>query len=131
MSHINEPWKVVNRGDEDCCDIDAKGPDGWNGDVTIAMSIGKNSARRIVACVNACVGLETEMLASLVTDGTTLQNIMGRGLICLEQRDKLLAAAELLLSRKRPNEKNGDRRLILEIDCMGLEDSIASVKGGA
>lgn len=49
----------------------------------------------------------------------------------IKQRDKLLAAAELLLSRKRPGEKENDPRLILEIDCINLEDAIASVKGGA
>lgn len=47
-----------------------------------------------------------------------------------QQRDELLAAAELLLSRKRPREKEDDPRLILEIDCMNLEEAIAKAKGG-
>lgn len=65
--HTPEPWKVVNRGDEECSDIDANGPEGWNGDVTIAMNIGNNNARRIAACVNACSGISTELLEECLT----------------------------------------------------------------
>lgn len=86
MSHTKEPWHVAPGGDY--CDIVCQDH------VDIARTDVEEDARRIVACVNACIGLETEMLLALVRDGTTLQNIMGRGLICLEQRDELLAALE-------------------------------------
>lgn len=46
-----------------------------------------------------------------------------------QQRDELLAAAEQLLTRKRPNAKDDDPRLILEIDCLNLEELIARIKG--
>ncbi len=42
----------------------------------------------------------------------------------IEQRDELIEAAELLLGRKRPD----DTRLILEVDCLNLEELIASIK---
>lgn len=41
---------------------------------------------------------------------------------------QLLDAAERLLSRKRPKAKEDDPRLILEIDCMSLEEAITTHK---
>jgi hypothetical protein len=57
MTHTKEPWEVVERGhSEGFCDID-------NDKGTVVLSIRKLDARRIVACVNACSGIDDEMLA--------------------------------------------------------------------
>ena len=42
--------------------------------------------------------------------------------------EQLLDAAERLLGRKRPKAKEGDPRLILEIDCISLEEVITAHK---
>ncbi len=112
MSYAKEPWNVVNRGDEECSDIDAKGPDGWDGDVTIAMNIGNETARRIVACVNACAGSSTEWLEFSVSEDcadlsgpfrpleTRITEILKVGLEYMAERDKLLSAMKKLSGMK-------------------------------
>ena len=65
MSHTPEPWKAVFRGEEYALGIDAKGPSGWVGDVSLALGVGAANARRIVACVNACEGVPTNLLEEI------------------------------------------------------------------
>lgn len=67
MEHTKEPWEWSEHKfnappfegtlDNEC---GIYPPDGENGPVAIAS--GKNDARRIVACVNACAGVATEEL---------------------------------------------------------------------
>ena len=89
---------------------------------------GEANARRLVACVNACAGLETEMLEALVMDGTTLQNIMRRGLICLEQRDDLLKALEDIAWTRGLNERPS--KLVEQLERKALI-AIAKIKEAA
>lgn len=70
-----------------------------------------------------CEALESELeearkLASSAVDFVT------------KQRDELLAAAEKLLSAKRPGQTEDYPRLILEVDCLELEKAVARAKGG-
>ena len=96
MEHTKEPWEWSEHKfnappfegtlDHEC---GIYPPDGEIGPVAIAS--GKNDARRIVACVNACAGVTTEELE---------QGWFVAGLV--EQRDELhaalkrVAAADLL-----------------------------------
>lgn len=45
----------------------------------------------------------------------------------IKERDELVAAATQLLNRKRPGESEDDPRLILEIDCLALEEALAKL----
>lgn len=130
MSHTKEPWKVVNRGDEQCSDIDAKGPEGWGGDVTIAMNIGNDTARRIVACVNACAGISTDRLEDL---GKPLMNYLfgadEHAANLVKQRDELLAALETVNESAVCFAKN---EYSISADAISkVENAIASAKGSA
>lgn len=61
--HTQEPWKLY-RNDQSVgdargyavCDVWPRGDDG------MASEEGKANARRIVACVNACEGIDTDLL---------------------------------------------------------------------
>lgn len=57
LQHIKTPLKIHVRGHRDkFCDIDTFD------DYTIVSNIGIDAARRIVACVNRCDGVDTETL---------------------------------------------------------------------
>ena len=58
MSHTPEPWFFVR------------------GMIYSHTQLGDGNARRIVACVNACQGFETEELEQLVKDGDTLKTLI-------------------------------------------------------
>jgi hypothetical protein len=98
MGHTKEPWEVVDRDEEnaddcDCnCDINATRADGWY--VTLAMNIGRENARRIVACVNACEGIRTETL-----ERSPLKDAISG---TVEERDRL--AAEVAELREALND---------------------------
>lgn len=70
MEHTKEPWLadanyVITQGETKiayCNHIDP-----YDG-------IGYENARRIVACVNACAGLDTELLENIVLLGDTLKS---------------------------------------------------------
>lgn len=97
MNHTNEPWRLTDDGT--FVEVMA-------GDKTVLPAIRKSEAgddfRRIVACVNACEGLDTELLEKIVALGGTLP----RRLEAMtnwerseaeKQRDELLAAIETTL----------------------------------
>jgi len=131
MGHTKEPWKVVNRGDNECNDIDAKGPDGWPGDVTVAMNIGKANARRIVDCVNACAGIPDQILTAVGAFGGFGRDHMVNHVT--KQREDLLAALE----KQVADVKHCQQVMLNEVgigflDVVTLansESAIASVKG--
>lgn len=58
---------------------------------------------------------EKESLAAMVENVT-------------KQRDELLASAKTLISRKRPGAIADDPRLILEIDCIYLEEIVEKIE---
>lgn len=95
----NYPWRVLEREhQEDGFEIvDAKGErvadDGsaW-GEYSASMTI--ETARRIVACVNATAGIPTDMLEAMPSGPASLVPIYAR---LEKQRDELLAALDGLL----------------------------------
>lgn len=88
--HTKGPWSFC--ADEACPDIvwiSAPGeteiamiPDGRIGD-----------ARRIVACVNACAGIDTDFLERTHAEG--YESGFRKHIECEQQRDKLLSAVKL------------------------------------
>lgn len=86
--HTPEPWEMVFRGDEGDLDIDAFVSNYWGDYVTLALNVGEANAHRIVACVNACAGIETEELEKrgLIGYGTR------QGQEAMKQRDAAIAA---------------------------------------
>ena len=88
MSHTPEPWIFAVADDFYCGSIMGRhGGEVFDGDFTEA------NARRIVACVNACAGVHTEILEE-GGQGTVAAS-MAR---LTEQRDKLLAELESLVN---------------------------------
>lgn len=83
--HTQEPWKLY-RNDQSVgdargyavCDVWPRGDDG------MASEEGKANARRIVACVNACEGIDTDLLDkatsmrldSVVATGSDLEEML-------------------------------------------------------
>ena len=80
------------------------------------------NARRIVACVNACAGLDTDLLENMLMLGDTLKQrfkvLTNSESELQQQRDKLLAALESAV------EAVGDHWI-----RYGLREVIAEVKG--
>ena len=101
--------------------------DQLNGGYFIALCEGPDrvaNARRIVACVNACAGIPSDMLEAMPSGPVSLLPMYAR---IEKQRDDLLAAAENVLRDKRGE----DQWLILSVHCRQLEEVIAKVKGAA
>ena len=93
-------------------------------------------ARRLVACVNACDGVPTELLETS-TDAlgalTHQQNLRKRA---EAQRDELLAALEDLFAECDTGERRSDGRVINRLmpsyeGLCAAQAAIARVKGGA
>ncbi|MFR9719917.1 hypothetical protein ACL00X_11230 [Aeromonas diversa] len=83
--HEREPWVLGG-----CSGRMVTTPGGYVGDGFIADVDTKDTARRIVACVNACEGMSNDEL-----EGGLLLGVMGKRIATLEQqRDELLAALE-------------------------------------
>ena len=120
-----EPWKLC-RNDQSVGD--ARGYavcDVWpRGDDQLANEEGKDNARRIVACVNACAGLPTEQLESSPPGGV-LKGVAG----LISQRDELLAALEIIAASE---EFHGDSFVCDFGTLQGVAGAaIAKAKGGA
>lgn len=90
MSHTPEPWK---QHEEDPRAIVAANDPHMSlltvGDDGMALIYGEEDARRIVACVNACAGIETPDLE--VGNAKFIEMLKERSAL-KQQRDKLLAA---------------------------------------
>ena len=134
QQHTPEPWYT----DESCgypCDIHDK----LNGDLIVRAFgdqvndvDGVANARRIVACVNACAGMQTESLESgdLIAAHRAVINAVTK------QRDELLAAldeyinaADNIMSPKDDDDVSAMIRFG-EADKTARE-AIARAKGGA
>ena len=78
MTHTKEPWEYVTPCPGECCwHLQQKDAENFNGFETINQpELSKEDARRIVACVNACEGLSTEVLENIVLLGETLLDII-------------------------------------------------------
>ena len=87
MKHTQEPWSFVK-----ICQgvVDIKHDHGTQMIERVGEVITEENARRIVACVNSCAGIPTEVL----------ENIAGgmgpNWLEAKQQRDELLAALDMI-----------------------------------
>jgi hypothetical protein len=115
MSHTKEPWPPFT----DIATAMTPGPDG-----TPVAILSWDDYIRARACVNALEGLNDDALIG----GWSFRGIEAYAKGLEQQRDDLLKAVEKLLSRKRPCQKEDDPRLILEIDCMALEEIVGEIK---
>ena len=144
MEHTKEPWSI------------GKPPP--NGEQTIGASKGlmvavattgdgvssEANARRIVACVNACVGVGTEYLED---NGPIIELVREHNTV-LKQRDELLAALEVSnfyltaivngaeIDAEETNIKvclNGDEVRVINLaeTIKSAESTIARMKGSA
>jgi hypothetical protein len=101
MSHSLEPWVLKSTL------TDVWGADGSHVVDTKLMHIKESyeidvlNARRIVACVNACAGIDTEYLEAM-RNTTILKNSEGKYKELLQQRDELLAALKGLIEFAEP-----------------------------
>ncbi|MBX8493136.1 hypothetical protein K5D42_25025 [Pseudomonas cichorii] len=98
--HTKEPWKVGYGPDQCITVIGTRSDVAWVfnpaaglNDTSRSYAVDEANARRIVACVNACQGLDTGDL-----EVTGLVSAIGYQLIELtKQRNTLLAALETLI----------------------------------
>lgn len=93
MSHTPEPWQFKEQGDADeYCIITAEDPAKWvigfrmNGELTQDQQ--RANMRRIIACVNACKGISTENMESMVAEGATLKSRAGDNIALAESKVK-------------------------------------------
>jgi hypothetical protein len=89
MSHTKEPWHTGGNG------TIIYDKDGW-GIASATVFHGRNepetseeNAKRIVACVNACAGIDTEII----------ERNQNKVSVMLDQRDALMLTAEYLIDR--------------------------------
>jgi hypothetical protein len=88
-------------------------------------------ARRIVACINACAGFDTELLENILMLGDTLKRrfktLTDSESELQKQRDELLAALELIIERfgHCQNDYAFSKRIALD----KARTAIAAVKG--
>lgn len=132
--HTPEPWRAFNNGEgvvgvgtdhSDVCWTRIE-EGGWlDSDRTIDTDY--ENARRIVACINACAGIDTELLEIIEDNDKTLAGVIAN---VEKQRDELLAALEGMLFIDADNQRgNDDEDVCYEV--RQARSTIASVKGGA
>lgn len=108
--HTKEPWKVGYGPDQCLTVIGTRSDVAWVfnpavglNDTSRSYAVDEANARRIVACVNACQGLDTGDL-----EATGLVSAVGYQLIGLtKQRDMLLTALEALLEHEGTVDHTG------------------------
>lgn len=110
--YTKEPWKVSSEC-EWTVDHDRYSYYTWAGiessGETVALAVSHRSddtmeatARRIVACVNACAGVSTAALEEL---GGWVQDAIQNGVELMQQRDELLTALKLIAEWRGVIEK--------------------------
>ena len=144
--HTPEPWRAFNNGEgvvgvgtdhSDVCWTRIE-EGGWlNSDRTIDTDY--ENARRIVACVNACVGVDTSWLESMAKVGgfavmnnyIAAYNQAAAAINAERQRDELLAALERFMdSHEECTDCDGFTAQIVSMDDYHqAQEAIASVKG--
>lgn len=105
MAHTNEPWRVGKTGgvvaDAPIPEMLGSNEVEYYGGHLVCESVTKSNAARIVACVNACAGIETSLLESIHAKNLKLQTVgkveETQAFIAntVVQRDELLAALKL------------------------------------
>jgi hypothetical protein len=133
MGHTQEPWSTFDAGSAIHID-QASGP-GFVGSITVFPHRDdecRENARRIVAAVNACAGISTELLEHGLGLGAILNSEAIEYAEIEKQRDELLAALELIYSWAR----NWDSEFMndpewKDIDEPRIKALVAQVKGSA
>lgn len=144
MSHTKEPWFVSSGRDGQAVAEIVVGNGSPLRIRANALEEGdaKEDARRIVACVNACAGIETHELELMVGRMCVANQIKACDTInddqeakaerrskFAKQRDVLLAALEVVVEQWSSQfERNGH---LAPAWCKQARDAIASAKGGA
>ena len=125
--HTPEPWKSI----EEQFHGEVMNFIGDKDGGTIGEIYTEDDASRIVACVNACAGLPTEVLEryKLGVIGVDYKSTK-------QQRDELLAALEQFVTWGRRQHKSQSKGCHATFDMMALKDeidlaeaAITSVKG--
>jgi hypothetical protein len=111
--HTEEPW-IISDEDSDC--ITAKSREGMAEICIVETGFSEpfNSeqvanARRIVACVNACAGIPTDVIENFSATGNLFAKQGKDWLSDVQQRDELLAALKGLvdcISETRGSDAN-------------------------
>jgi hypothetical protein len=94
---MEKTWEI--RGDK-IVSVTYYGNDGCGSDETevdVCNIQDKDYARRIVACVNACAGIDTEVLEAPGPGIETAKQIVKENELLTVQRDELLAALNLVV----------------------------------
>ncbi len=133
--HTPEPWRAFNNGQgvvgvsadrsDVCWTRIEKG--GWlDSDRTIDADY--ENARRIVACINACAGIDTELLEIIADNDKTLAGVIAN---VEKQRDELLAELQRFMdSHEECTDFDGFTAQIVSMaDYHQAQAAIESVKG--
>lgn len=111
IKHTQEPWKAVSNKFY----WEIHGDTGQIGDVCASNFNGTNNgeanSRRIVACVNACAGIDTETLESISNHPTHIEQnsaFIAELDRVKAQRDELLAALKYHQEQTRPIQQTMD-----------------------
>lgn len=121
MNHTPEPWGVPADGDLLLSDADGNilitggGHDDYG---LIAYATSVDDARRIVACVNACAGVDTELLEAYPAPFSEMR----------QQRDQLLATLQRIADGQEMTGQFTHADTVLRYQKIARA-SIAAVKG--
>lgn len=113
-------WNIATRGHRNgLCDIDS-----YHG-YTVVTNISINNAKRIVACVNLCEGIDTETLETSPD--------LASAFISAENARLMQVNAELLLALKRISRKSDVDYFNLKelLEVIGNDADAAIAKGEA
>ena len=133
--HTPEPWRAFNNGQgvvgvstdrSDVCWTRIADGSWLDSDKTIDADY--ENARRIVACVNACAGIDTELLEIIEDNDKTLAGVIAN---VEKQRDELLAALERFMdSHEECTDFDGFTAQIVSMaDYHQAQEAIARAKG--
>ena len=140
--HTPEPWQVfeddpraIVTKENPMLSLLSVGEDG------LAIMYEEADARRIVACVNACAGVDTAWLETMAKVGgfavmnqyIAAYNQAAAAIMAEKQRDELLAAAEAIeINAEECMDFDDCTAMLVPIDDYHkLMEAIAGVKGGA
>jgi hypothetical protein len=122
--HTQEPWKLYRNdqsvGDANgfaVCDVWPRGDDG------MASEEGKANARRIVACVNACEGIDTDLLEKATSMRLDLNLVKKPGMVeILQKASKAINEAASKMQAFDESLQQASRY---------INQALAKAKGGA
>lgn len=128
MTHSKEPWrqgKAYNAiVSDDACGPMVNGAEAvaHYGGYMVAESVAEENRRRIVACVNACAGLDTELLENIAMLGDTLKDRIDALRTEANQRDQLRAALVAMLEIHGVTQKYADTHIEIPQSWVEVSD---------